>query len=79
MNIFKNINPNEFTLSAIVIGYILCENLNTNEQNALGNWFELLGQVLETSSAQRQLLQNNTVDNMETLKKAVDIINKNLQ
>ena len=83
MDKFKNINPNEFTLTAFIIGYILCQNLNTNEQNSLGNWFELLGQVLETTAAQNQLLQNNSNKttnnvNIDTIKTAVDIMNKNL-
>lgn len=87
MKFLDNINPEEYTLYAIIIGYLLKDNFNANELNSLGNWFMLVGQVLETISAQLQVVQqnntNNTVENkqnndIENLKKAVDIINSKL-
>lgn len=39
------------TLSAVIIGYILTGDFDAYTQNALGNWFILLGQILETNSA----------------------------
>lgn len=41
-----------------VLGFALLGGLDMNQQNVLGNWLELIGQVLETNSAQLQLLQS---------------------
>ncbi len=60
MNLVPNINAKTFTLSAIVIGYILIDNSTPAEQNSLGNWFMLIGQVLCTNSAQQQVINNRT-------------------
>lgn len=56
-----NIPPQIFTLSATAIGFLLIEQLNQTEQDAIGNWFELIGQILETNSAYP--VQNNSNNN----------------
>lgn len=58
MNLIPNIPAKQFTLSAIIIGYILIDDLNPAEQNTLGNWFMLIGQILCTNSAQQQVINN---------------------
>lgn len=58
MNIVPNINANVFTFSAIAVGYLLIDQLNPAEQNSLGNWFMLVGQVLATNASQQQVLNN---------------------
>lgn len=82
MSFLSNINANEFTTTAFIVGILLCENLNANEQNAIGNWFELLGQVLETNSAQEQVIQSSSANaqkvDIENLKKAINIINNKI-
>ncbi len=40
-----------------VLGFALLGNLDYNQQNSLGSWLELIGQVLESNAAQGQLLQ----------------------
>ena len=78
-NITSNINPTVFSWSAIVVGTILCEELNELEQNAIGNWIILLGDYLLTNAAQIAVLQANQdqqqpLDNdqkMDALKKAI--------
>ena len=40
------------TLTAFLIGYMLIDNLNSNEQNAIGNFFMLIGQTLCTSGSE---------------------------
>ncbi len=59
MDIIQNIDSEVFTLSAIVIGYLLIDDSTPAEQNSLGNWFMMIGQVLCTNSAQQQVLNNN--------------------
>lgn len=39
------------TLTAFLIGLFLIDNLNSNEQSALGNFFMLIGQTLCTSGS----------------------------
>lgn len=40
-----------------VLGFALLGGLDYNQQNSLGSWLELIGQVLESNAAQGQLLQ----------------------
>ncbi len=51
---FSTLNPYEFTFVATIIGGVIAPLLNTSQQNSLGNFFEQLGQTLETISAQAQ-------------------------
>lgn len=46
-----------FTLSAVVVGFLLLQELDLDEQNGLGNWFLLLGQLLCTNAARQSILQ----------------------
>lgn len=54
----SGMNPNNrgasklITLTAFLIGYLLIDNLNSNEQSALGNFFMLIGQTLCTSGSE---------------------------
>lgn len=49
-----------FTLSAVVVGFLLAEGETPNEQNAIGNWLMLVSQYLCTNAAYGQLKQSNT-------------------
>lgn len=62
-NILSEINAPTFTLSAIVIGFLLIDDLNPSEQNSIGNWFMMVGQVLCTNASQQQVLNNNNQNN----------------
>lgn len=64
---FSTLNPYEFTFVATIIGGVIAPILNTSQQNSLGNFFEQIGQTLETISSQaqtniqyRQNTQNNS-------------------
>ncbi len=52
-----NIPPKIFSLSAVIVGYILIDDMTANEQNALGNWLMLVAQVLSTNAFYRQVMQ----------------------
>ncbi len=59
-----NIDAGTFTISAFLIGYLLIDDLDPAEQNSIGNWFMMVGQVLCTNSAQQQVINNrNNNDN----------------
>lgn len=51
MNFIPNVSPTVFTMSAVLVGFLLIDDTSTTEQNALGNWLMLVGQVLETNAS----------------------------
>ena len=51
-------NSNTYTLAALVIGYILIQELSVNDQNAVGNWLMTIGQILDGNAAIAQAIQN---------------------
>lgn len=59
-------NPRIFTLSSMIVGYLLIDNFTANEQNSIGNWFMTVGQILECNSAFQQTVeqrfQGNTIN-----------------
>lgn len=58
-----NFDPTVFSLTAIIIGGILIGDLNTNEQNSIGNWFMLLGQYIITCAGQQALIESRIENN----------------
>ncbi len=56
------LNTYEFATLAYLIGIILCNGLNFNEQQSLGNFFNLLGEVMQTIGSQGQNLNENSND-----------------
>lgn len=73
-----NLPQKPLTLVALLFGLILIDDLTPNEQNSLGNFIMLVGQVLETSAAQGQLLRSRTQsttnysNDIERLKKKIE-------
>jgi hypothetical protein len=58
MNLIPSTPAKIFDLTAIAIGFLLIDESTPAEQNSLGNWLMLIGQVLCTNSAQQQVLNN---------------------
>lgn len=92
MNLIPNIPAKAFSFSAVVVGYLLIDDLTANEQNALGNWLMLTAQVLCTNAFYKQVQQerngfnnngsnNNltTEENIEILQKMVNALNKEIE
>lgn len=50
-----DVSAKTFTISAMVIGYLLIDDTTAEEQNALGNWLMLVAQVLCTNGFYKQL------------------------
>ncbi|MDE7264434.1 MAG: hypothetical protein K2N64_07220 [Anaeroplasmataceae bacterium] len=82
-----SLNPFEFATLAYIIGVLLSDGLNANEQASLGNFYNLLGEVIQTIGAQAQNLnsapsnQNTSMeDTIQSLKGKIgnieEIINK---
>lgn len=57
-----NIPPKLFSLSAVIVGYILIDDMTANEQNALGNWLMLVAQVLSTNAFYRGVMQERGLE-----------------
>ena len=89
MNIIPNISPKAFSFSAVVVGYLLIDDLTANEQNALGNWLMLTAQVLCTNAFYKQVQAERSGVNtnqyisseqsIRILKKMVDALNKEIE
>lgn len=59
MNNFPpNLDPQIYNISAIIIGLSLVGNFSAAEQNAIGNWFMTVGQVLENNAAWQSMIEN---------------------
>ena len=55
---FQDINPELFTIIAQILGDVISKDMPFNVQNALGNWFSLLGQTILTYNAQQQYFED---------------------
>ena len=76
MSLIPNTSPKLFSLSAVVVGYLLIDDMTANEQNALGNWLMLVGQLISTnayyaavaSERNNNSNSNSNMSNQDTLK-----------
>ena len=59
VDLLLSLNEYELSLFAFSIGMLLAPTITVNQQNALGNFFELVGQTLLTINAQAINLQPN--------------------
>ncbi len=88
MNIIPDVSAKAFSLSAVIVGYLLIDDLTANEQNALGNWLMLTAQVLCTNAFYKQVQaerRTTTATSMSAeesiilLKKMVDALNREIE
>lgn len=67
---FFELPPRTLTIIAVIFGYLMIDDLTAGEQNSLGNFFMLIGQMLETNAAQQQLFNSKiTNQRLEILEK----------
>ena len=59
-----NINPEVFTIMAIIVGLVIEDDYNASELNSIGNWLILVGQITLTTAAQQQLIDTRYQNNM---------------
>ena len=74
-----NISPKIFSLSAVIVGYILIDDMTANEQNALGNWLMLVAQVLSTNAFYRNVMQERGLEPRESKESDKNNDSKNKQ
>ena len=67
-----NVPAKAFSISAVIVGYILIDDLTANEQNALGNWLMLVGQLVSTNAYYAAVVternQGNNFNDQDTLR-----------
>lgn len=78
-----SIPPYEYSLYATIIAYIIASFLNTNAQNAFGNWLEQVGQIILTISAQASATPTSDdyqklLNDIEILKQEINNLKKNI-
>lgn len=56
-NFPPNIDPNTYSILAVLAGIISVDDFSMDELNSIGNWIILYGQYLLTVSAQQQLIE----------------------
>ena len=57
-NFLYNLSPSELAIIASASGLFLGQGLTGEQQNALGNFLEAIGQILQCMGAQTQNLEN---------------------
>lgn len=70
-------SPKAFSFSAVIVGYLLIDDLTANEQNALGNWLMLVAQVISTNAFYKQVMAERGLDNSDAIKSRNAMNNQN--
>ncbi len=75
-DLLSSLTPFEFTTIGVIFGYFISLQVPIAELNSLGNWFELVGQILLTYSAQGTATPTNEeynqlVQDVELLKQII--------
>lgn len=80
MNLVPDIPPKAWSFSAVVVGYLLIDDLTATEQNALGNWLMLAAQVLCTNAFYKQVQTERGTDTNSkkepTIKETISMMEK---
>lgn len=71
-----NVPAKAFSLSAVIVGYLLIDDLTANEQNALGNWLMLTAQVLCTNAFYKQVEAERKVNKIPNTEETINMIEK---
>ena len=78
VDLLLSLNEYELSILAFAIGILLAPTITVNQQNALGNFFELIGQTLLTVNAQTINLQPNAPSRQQ-LNEKIKRLEKELQ
>lgn len=58
---------NEFAIFASIIGFVISQNLDIDQVNSLGNFFECVGQFMLSKASQDQVINNRRQNNNNIL------------
>lgn len=56
---FFSMPPKQYALLSSLLGILFVENLDTDQQNSLGNFFVSVGSSMLAAAAQAQLIESN--------------------
>ncbi len=73
VDLLLSLNEYELAILGCAIGLLLAPTITINQQSALGNFFELIGQVLLTTNAQAVNLQPNAPSRQQLAKKIKEL------
>ena len=77
---FFDLPPRTLTILAVVLGFLMIDDLTAAEQNSLGNFLILVGQVLETNASQLAVVEENQSNTrLQTLEKKVQALEQRLR
>lgn len=62
-----NINPKVSTAICVLIGYLIIEDFNANEQNVIGNWLMLISQLVITNAVSQSIIEQRCNGNILNL------------
>lgn len=82
---FFSLPPELMTALGTVLGFAMLGDLTADQQDSLGNFLILIGQILETSSTQKQIFEDQASaqtiaamqQELQSLRKAVESLQKN--
>ena len=69
VDLLLSLNQYELTILGFAIGTLIAPSITVNQQNSLGNFFELIGQTLLTINAQAINLQPTAPSRQELYEK----------
>lgn len=78
-NFIYTLPPKSSTIVAVLLGFVLIDDLPADKQNVLGNFLVLVGQVIATNAANQDYadgLKND--DETEQIKKDIEDLKKQL-
>ena len=83
MSSFDCLNPIEFSFIAFLIGTAIAENLNSNQQNSIGNFLLALGQQIIVINAQETLIEaeceeESICEEVKLLKKQIELLEEKI-
>ena len=67
-----SLSGEELSILACILGFAITSNTTIEEQDSIGNFFELLGEFILTTSAQNYKLQSSKLPSSQELKSEID-------
>lgn len=77
-NLILSLSPFELTTIGTLLGYLFSINLTVDAQNSIGNFFELVGQIILTFNAQGSASQPPSPKQFTDLQNEVEMLKKKI-
>lgn len=77
--IILDIEPYSFTLSAVIIGILLTNELSLEEMSSFGNWLQLTGLVVQTYASQVATINSNNTSDIDVVKESIEKLKREIE